>query len=135
MERNWEQLAEAMRDAREARGLSQVALAELANVSPATIQNLESGKQRTRTPVTLPKVEEALGWEAGTAAAILSGAAPDVTDQNAAKITTMRVDEFEDNLLHAVTSAAIAVADNLTAKQINELSRHVIEDLQRRGVI
>lgn len=72
----WDQLATAIRAAREARGLSQVTLAELAGVSEGTVQNLESGKPRTRMPKSIPLVEPHLGWAPGSASAILRGGEP-----------------------------------------------------------
>lgn len=72
----WDQLATAIRKAREARGLSQLALAELAGVSENTVQNLEGGKPRTRMPQSLAKVEPHLGWASGSGNAILHGGEP-----------------------------------------------------------
>jgi transcriptional regulator with XRE-family HTH domain len=69
----WAELATAIRAAREARGLSQAALAELAGVSEGSVQNLESGKPRSRMPQSLPKVEPHLGWAARSGVAILNG--------------------------------------------------------------
>ncbi|MFJ8208174.1 helix-turn-helix domain-containing protein [Streptomyces sp. NPDC096033] len=82
MSGEWERLADAIETARNAKGLTQVALAEAAGVSESTIQNLESGIARKRTPPSLIKVEEALSWPAGTAQAILAGedaATPDTS--------------------------------------------------------
>lgn len=72
----WAQLATAVRAAREARGLSQEKLADLAGVSEGSVQNLESGKPRTRMPQTMAKIEPHLGWAAGSARAILDGGEP-----------------------------------------------------------
>lgn len=73
----WAQLATAIRAAREARGLSQVALAELAGVSEGTVQNLEDASRRPgRIPPSLAKVESHLGWAEGSGRAILDGAEP-----------------------------------------------------------
>jgi transcriptional regulator with XRE-family HTH domain len=61
----WPELAAAIRAAREARGLSQVTLAELADVSEGTVQNLEDPSRRPgRIPPSLAKVEPHLGWAA-----------------------------------------------------------------------
>lgn len=72
----WGTLAEAVRAAREARGLSQVALAELAGISESSVQNLEKGHSRTRIPQSLAKVEPHLGWAAGSGMAVLQGGTP-----------------------------------------------------------
>ena len=73
---HWAQLAAAIRSAREARGLSQVDLAELAGISEGSVQNLESGRPRNRMPQTLAKIEPHLGWAAGSGRAILEGGEP-----------------------------------------------------------
>jgi transcriptional regulator with XRE-family HTH domain len=72
----WGKLATAIRAARDARGLSQGALAELAGVSEGSVQNLESGKPRSRMPQSLAKIEPCLGWVAGSGVAILNGGEP-----------------------------------------------------------
>lgn len=72
----WAKLAAAIRAAREARGLSQVALADLAGISEGSVQNLESGSSRTRIPPSIAKVEPHLGWAEGSGRAILDGGNP-----------------------------------------------------------
>lgn len=72
----WAKLATAIRAAREARGLSQVALAELAGISEGSVQNLESGSSRSRIPPSLAKVESHLGWAEGSGRTILDGGEP-----------------------------------------------------------
>lgn len=72
----WAKLATAIRAAREARGLSQVALAELAGISEGSVQNLESGSSRTRIPPSISKVEPHLGWAEGSGRAVLDGKEP-----------------------------------------------------------
>jgi transcriptional regulator with XRE-family HTH domain len=72
----WGKLATAIRAARDARGLSQGALAELAGISEGSVQNLESGKPRTRMPQSLAKIEPHLGWATGSGVAILNGEEP-----------------------------------------------------------
>ena len=81
---HWAELGASIRSAREARGLSQVGLAELAGVSEGSVQNLESGAPRSRMPQTLAKIEPHLGWAAGSGRAILEGGKPtpaSATDQ------------------------------------------------------
>lgn len=73
----WAKLATAIRAAREARGLSQVALAELAGISEGSVQNLEDvDRLPRRTPQSLAKVEPHLGWAAGSGLSILQGGEP-----------------------------------------------------------
>lgn len=72
----WGKLATAIRAARDARGLTQPKLAELAGVSEGSVQNLESGKPRNRMPQTLAKLEPHLGWAAGSGRLVLDGGDP-----------------------------------------------------------
>lgn len=97
----WAKLAQAVRDAREARGLTQVALAELAGVSEGSIQNLEDVDRRpSRMPQSLAKVEPHLGWAAGSGQAILRGGDPEpvpVTRPGAAELRAAK-DRLRDKL-------------------------------------
>ncbi|MGW5636696.1 helix-turn-helix domain-containing protein [Streptomyces sp. NPDC003832] len=73
----WPRLAAAIRAAREARGLSQVALAELAGISEGSVQNLEDPERRpSRMPQSLSKVEPHIGWTTGSGSAVLAGGEP-----------------------------------------------------------
>lgn len=72
----WARLATAIRAAREARGLSQEALAERAGVAEGSVQNLEAGKPRNRMPQTIAKIEPHLGWAEGSGRLILDGGDP-----------------------------------------------------------
>lgn len=88
----WTRLAAAIKAAREARGLSQVDLAELAGISEGSVQNIESGKPRNRMPQTLAKIEPHLGWAAGSGRAILDGGEPTlvpVTHDGSADVTAV----------------------------------------------
>lgn len=72
----WGRLADTIREAREARGLTQPQLADLAGIAEGSVQNLESGKPRSRMPQTLAKVEPHLGWAAGSGRLVLDGGEP-----------------------------------------------------------
>jgi transcriptional regulator with XRE-family HTH domain len=72
----WAALGAAIRAAREARGLTQVNLAELAGISEGSVQNLEGGSPRSRIPQSLAKVEPHIGWSTGSGIAILHGGEP-----------------------------------------------------------
>ncbi len=76
MSRDWIRLGHAIEAARDAKGMTQVALAVAADVSESTIQNLEAGKARVRQPPSVKKVEAALGWTPGSADAVLAGGDP-----------------------------------------------------------
>lgn len=76
MGRDWARLAGAIEAARDELGMTQVGLAKAAGVSESTIQNLEYGKARKRSPVSLPKVERALNWAPGSGETVLLGGDP-----------------------------------------------------------
>jgi transcriptional regulator with XRE-family HTH domain len=104
MDHDWKRLAIAIRGAREAAGMSQVALAEAAGVSEGSIQNLESGANRTRIPPSLAKIEPILGWATGSGLAILRGREAVTTDRAPAqsrrsptKLPLRIVDELESD--------------------------------------
>jgi transcriptional regulator with XRE-family HTH domain len=73
---NWQRLAIAIKRRRNELGLTQVDLAAAAKVSHGSIKNLESGEGFNRHPPSLAPVEEALGWAAGSAYAIMRGEEP-----------------------------------------------------------
>ncbi|MEU8623224.1 helix-turn-helix transcriptional regulator [Streptomyces sp. NPDC048669] len=76
MSRDWVRLGHAIEAARDAKGMTQVALAAAAGVSESTVQNLEAGKERQRQPPSVKKVEAALHWAPGSADAVLAGGEP-----------------------------------------------------------
>jgi transcriptional regulator with XRE-family HTH domain len=106
---HWAELAAAIRSAREARGLSQVGLAELSGISEGSVQNLESGTPRNRMPQTLAKIEPHLGWATGSGRAVLEGGDPtpasagdqaeliDIEDKLRRKLPLRIVDELESD--------------------------------------
>ncbi|WP_200309177.1 helix-turn-helix transcriptional regulator [Streptomyces adelaidensis] len=84
MNRDWKRLGDAIKARREELGMTtQQALADAAGVTRQTVQSLESGKPRKRTPKALNAVAKALGWGPDTVAGYLavtpsvqSGASP-----------------------------------------------------------
>lgn len=78
MDRDWKRLGRAIKAQREHLGMAtQQDLADRAGVTRQTIQSLEAGTERKRTPATVGKVEKALSWEPGTATRILSESSPE----------------------------------------------------------
>lgn len=75
---DWKRLAGAIKRQREALGLTQVQLAELAGVTGTTIRNLEGGREFKRLPASLPAVGQALGWAPGSARTVLAGGEPTI---------------------------------------------------------
>lgn len=69
-----ERLGRTIRAERTAQRLSQRALADRAGVAPLTVLYAEKGRPAKLR--TLLAIERALGWEDGTAEAVLAGASP-----------------------------------------------------------
>lgn len=126
MEQDWKRLADAIRQAREAAGMTQVDLAERASIAEGSVQNLESGRERSRIPQSLTKVEQALGWAPGSGVAILRGTAsqPLKAEEEPAKsrprsrsdLPLRVVDELEDGPL--LDSTVLHLGDDSGARMI-----------------
>lgn len=129
---DWDRVGKEVRASREAQGLTQAMLAERTGQTLSTIQNLESaryGKGFTRVPRSLLMVADGLGWPPGKLEALLLG-----TDSNEEKVAaTQRFSE--EDLRQAMVSAMVAVADNLTAAEIREISQRTVNELARRGIV
>jgi transcriptional regulator with XRE-family HTH domain len=69
----WKRLGDRIRADRERQGLSRKKLANLANVSPGSVQSAEGGTVRARWPQTLSAIERALGWAPGSMRSVLEG--------------------------------------------------------------
>lgn len=71
---DWARLGNALRIARQHRGLSQEDLAREAQVSAGSVQTVEAGKApRSRMPYTVAPIARVLGWPAGTVESVLGG--------------------------------------------------------------
>lgn len=70
---DWKALAETVLTSRQALGWTQETLADRAATNVRTVVLLESGEPRTRLPVTLGRIESALGWGPGDGLRVLKG--------------------------------------------------------------
>jgi len=128
-----QRLGKLMAQRRMELNLSKRATSEAAGISINTYQRVEDGSPVR--DVTYAKIENALGWAAGSVQEILDGATEPVLISPGPRhrVDVARVPE--DALRGAVTSAFVAVSDTLTGAEIRELSRRVIEDLKRQGIV
>lgn len=114
--------------------MTQRDLAAAAAIAEGSVQNLESGISRARIPPSLAKVEHALGWAAGSGIEILEGApGPVLIEKQEEGLYVAKLPE--DDLRDAITKSAIAVSDNLTAREIRDLSERITEELRQRGLL
>lgn len=75
MSEDWARLGAAVREAREAKGLTQAALATEVGVGETTIANVERARTRRKT-ATLRAIVRVLGWTTDSIEAVLAGDAP-----------------------------------------------------------
>ncbi|RPK56184.1 anaerobic benzoate catabolism transcriptional regulator [Streptomyces sp. ADI96-02] len=133
MSEDYEALGRAVREARIRQGMTQTQLAEVAGVSRATLQNLERGG-RLRS-LNLVKIESVLGWAPGSVQALLEGGAPSPIEEMPEAVGASSVTLSEEELAQAVTSAMVATVDTVTAAEIREVARRMVEDLKQRGIL
>lgn len=131
-EADLKRLAELVQERRVELRLGIVPAANEAGMSKDTWKRVEAGLPVRAT--TYPGIEHALQWAAGSCRAILEGASGPVVVRpvdGGHVIATDLAAQVEDS----VKLAAIAVSDNLTASEIRDLSKRVIEELKQRGAI
>lgn len=117
-------------------GLGIKKAAAQAGISKETWSRLESG--RPLRDLSYQKIERVLGWAAGSCTLVLDGGEPIAVEasQAAPDVTLAEVPspELTDAMELSVQRASIGVVE-LNAEQIQEMSRRVVDDLKRRGII
>lgn len=76
MDGDWLRLGRAVRDARNGKGLSQMALGEHSGARRTVIQTIERGHRFQRITATLRSVERTLSWGEGSVESVLAGGDP-----------------------------------------------------------
>lgn len=131
----WARLGRALRTAREQRRLSQDELADLADVSTASVQSLEAGTvPKSRMPITLAPVAQTLGWPAGATDAVLAGAEPPDGDSWQDVPVPQQLLDAEQ-LEGIMTNAMVRATEHATAAEIRAATKIFLDELRRRGVI
>jgi transcriptional regulator with XRE-family HTH domain len=103
MNQDFRRLATAVVKARELRGWRQTDLATAAGVGISSVQNLEAGRQFSRMPPSLRRIEAALGWEEGSAVATLQGGEP-TPKQQPTHFEELVTEDGEHVLIEIVTA-------------------------------
>lgn len=125
-------LAGAVQGRRLQLNLSIIRAASTAGLSKDTWKRVE--RAEPVRDITYSKIEDVLGWTQGSIAEILGGGSPTLIEPAGGDgITFARIPE--EDIGQAVTGAMVAVADNLTAAEIREVSRLAVEELKRRGLV
>ncbi|MCY0962459.1 helix-turn-helix domain-containing protein [Streptomyces sp. H27-H5] len=137
MDRDLDRLATAVRSRRTELKLGIEPAAKLAGISKDTWKRVEAGLNVRDT--TYAAVDRALRWAPGSSEAVGEGREVILTEspagEESVKISRIPKRELERLLGDTVQSAAIATRGDLTATEILELNRRVLEGLRERGVI
>lgn len=130
---NHELLATSVRERRLELGLGIAAAAARAGMSKDTWRRIEEGAQVRET--SYAKIDPALGWASGSCRGVLEGAGDpiEVNSISANGGVIVRIPDAE--LGKAITGAMVAVADTMTAAEIREVSRKVVDELKQRGIM
>lgn len=130
----WARLGRALRTAREQRRLSQDELADLAEVSTASVQSLEAGTvPKSRMPITLAPVAQTLGWPAGAAAAVLEGEEPPDGGWRDVPVPQQQLDE--ERVAGIMTNAMVRATEHATAAEIRAATKIAVDELRRQGLL
>lgn len=126
-------LADHVRHRRVDLGMNKIDVAKAADITINTYMKLEDAKPVR--PLTYGKVEAVLQWATGSCQEVLRGGDPTVAEKLTEGVVTSPVTDgdLEGDVAQAVTNAAIAVADGMSAADIRELKQRVIDELRRRG--
>lgn len=129
-----QRLATLVIQRRSSLGMNKIDVARGAQIQINTYSKVEEGK--SVRPVTYGKIEPVIGWARGSCLDILRGAAGAtvVTPGPAgAAVSPVRQGDLAEDVAAAVQEAAVSVSDSLTAAEIRELKRRVVEELAKRG--
>lgn len=126
-------LADHIRRRRVDLGMNKIDVAKAADITINTYMKLEDG--RAVRDLTYGKVEGVLQWASGSCRQVLRGGDPTIADRltDGAVASPVTSDDLEGDIGRAVTDAAIAISDGMSAADIRELKQRVIEELRRRG--
>lgn len=131
-----QRLATLVIQRRSSLGMNKIDVARAAQIQINTYSKVEEGK--SVRPVTYGKVEPVIGWAKGSCLEILHGAAGPTLAQpgpGGAVFSPVQRGDLADDVASAVQDAAVSVSDTLTAAEIRELKRRVVEELVKRGRI
>lgn len=128
-----ERLATKVRERRLELRIGIAAAATSAGMSKDTWRRVEEGARVRET--SYAKIDSALGWASGSCQGVLDGAGEPIETQPAGPAggTIARIPDGE--LDRAITQAMVATVDTMTAAEIREVSRQVVEELKQRGIL
>lgn len=119
--------------------LHKVDVARRAGLQVNTYSKVEDGLPVRETTYT--KIEPVLEWAAGSCLDILSGATAATLVEPAtpaAVFSPVRAEDLAEDVGDVVQDAAVAISDTMTAAEIRELKRQVVEKVlerwEKRGI-
>ncbi|MER6492617.1 hypothetical protein [Streptomyces griseorubiginosus] len=115
--------------------MNKIDVARGAQIQINTYSQVEAGK--SVRPATYGKIEPVIGWANGSCLDVLRGGTPTVIEAGppGAVSSPFQGGDLAKDVADAVQDAAISVSDTLTAAEIRELKRRVVEELAKRGRI
>ncbi|KPL29097.1 hypothetical protein JI76_28695 [Streptomyces anulatus] len=130
----WARLGQALRTAREHRGLTQQGLGEAADVSGRSVRDAEAGvAPKARMPYTLSRIAAALGWPEGAVDAVLDGAAPPGDGWRNVPADQGQIDA--ERLAGIMTNAMVRATEHATAAEIRAATKIALDELRKQGLI
>ncbi|MFI1524982.1 helix-turn-helix domain-containing protein [Streptomyces griseus] len=129
----WARLGQALRTAREHRGLTQQELGAAADVSGRSVRDAEAGAvPKARMPYTIARIAAALGWPEGAIDAVLDGAAPPGEEWRDVSVQQQVDEERMDGIM---TSAMVRAVEHATAAEIRAATRIALDEMRKQGLI
>ncbi|MCZ1014044.1 helix-turn-helix domain-containing protein [Streptomyces noursei] len=126
-------LADHVKRRRVELGMNKIDVAKVADITINTYMKIEDA--RPVRELTYGKVEKVLKWAPGSAHEVLRGRQPTIIEELSSDVVVSPVNtaDLEADVAQAVSNAAIAVTDGLSAADIRKLKVGVIEELRRMG--
>lgn len=103
-----QRVADAVIAARDALNMTQDDLAARAGVSDSTLRSIEQAAGRRTHQANISKIEQALGWDSGTIAAIAHGGAAPISQ---ADNVVSRLDALERQVAYLQDQIALVLRD------------------------
>jgi hypothetical protein len=112
--------------------------ARLAGMSKDTWKKVEAAREDVRA-TSYTGIERALQWAPSSCIRVLEGGEPVISEASPASadsgIAVIPKEELRRQVGDSVNSAAIGFKGDLTADQILDLNRLVLDELHKRGVL
>lgn len=131
-------LAQLVRERRLELKLGIEPAARLAGMSKDTWKKVEASRSDVRA-TSYTGIERALQWAPGSCSRVLEGGEPVISETSPAAagggIAVIPKEDLKRQVGDAVNSAAIGFKGDLTADEILDLNRRVLDELHKRGVV